>query len=206
MNGIEREIDILKFLPPVSRDSLEIQEAVKSEQVELQELWDALCNIFDNQYIRYMTGYGLSQWEKIFDVTVRKNDTLRTRRQRILELLYGSRPYTLESFQDMLNYIYGDGKVKLELHGDKYELWFYLPGDFNYKAADVRAFAEIIVPKNLLLFFRNKKELMNSNYIGGWARHRSSVHILADTSISIGPLLSAHSTSGYVHIRKALSV
>ena len=200
MEGIERKINLKKFLTPLSRDTEEMQAIAETETVELQALWDALCDVFDNQFIVYMTGYGLRQWESIFDVAVKASDTLTKRRQRILQLLMGTRPYTLESFQDMLDRIYGEGNVKVRLWGNEYEIWLKLPGDFNYRARDVRDFAEVIVPKNLLIFMRNAKRVSGSQYIGSWAHQHNRVHIEANTSVEIGDMTGCQHYASYAHI------
>ena len=66
--NLERDIDISRYLTPVSRDSLDVQEIMRIENPEFRALWDAMCDILINQYISTATGYGLEQWEEIFDV------------------------------------------------------------------------------------------------------------------------------------------
>lgn len=206
MDGIQRTINLKKFLTPLSRDTKELQELAETETVEFQELWNVLCDIFDNQYITYMTGYGLSQWEKIFDVTPKASDNLRIRRARILQLLMGTRPYTLESFQDMLNRIYGDGNVTIQLDGNNYEIWFNLKHDFDYRAKDVKDFAEIIVPKNLIIGMKNTTETAGKQYVGAFLHHKNTVQIDANTDVQMEDFSQAQSVSGYVCVNTNITI
>lgn len=145
----DRDIDASELLTPVSRDSLDIQEVMRIHNIELNLLWDVMLDIFSNQFIKYATEYGLSQWEGMLDISYDGN--FETRRNRILRELMGLRPYTLKTFQNMLDAMYGKGVVRLELLNDKYELWFNLSADIVNKRNDIYYFAEIIVPKNLQL-------------------------------------------------------
>lgn len=197
--AFDREIDASELLTPVSRDSLDIQEIMRVHNVELNLLWDVMLDIFSNQFIKYATEYGLSQWEGMLSIP--SDGAFETRRNRILRELMGLRPYTLESFQSMLNAMYGDGTVKLELLNDKYELWFNLSADIVYKRNDIYEFGEIIVPKNLQLFFKNIKEISGKQYIGGYLRARTMTTIKANTSVSIDGLnAKKQAISGYITI------
>lgn len=157
MDGITRKINLLKYITPVSRDNKDVRSVLNSETVELQALWDALCEVFDNQFIRYMGEYGCSQWEAIFNVMPYATDTLEIRRNRILALIKGNRPYTLKKFQEMLDAVFGKGTVVLDLHSNEYELWVKLSGEHIYDLSDTQYLAntlETIVPKNLIIMLK----------------------------------------------------
>ncbi len=193
-----RDIDASELLTPVSRDSLDIQEIMRIHNVELNLLWDVMLDIFSNQFIKYATEYGLSQWESMLDIS--SNGSFETRRNRILRELMGLRPYTLESFQNMLDAMYGEGGVKLELINDKYELWFETTTT-TYKINEIYDFAEIIVPKNLKLLFKNVKKVTEDLYIGGIINFKKVTHIEADMGFSIEPLKAEPIIGGTVSIK-----
>lgn len=183
MDDLTRVIDLATFLPPVSRDSKDMRELMRIESVELQSLWEDLCGIFYNQFIATMTGYGLRQWEAIFDVIPKATDSFQDRRQRILQLLLGTRPYTVLSFQAILDRVYGEGVVTIHVNNDKYEFWMDISGGMLSKANEIRAFAETIVPKNLLLLIKNVKTVAAPIRIGGIVSFRSAASIAADVSV-----------------------
>lgn len=157
VEGLERKINLLRYITPVSKQNKDIRAVLASETVELQALWDALCEVFDNQFICYMGEYGCIQWETIFDVMPYATDTLEIRRNRILALIKGNRPYTLKKFQEMLDAVFGKGIVVLNLHSNEYELWVKLSGEHIYNLSDTQYLAdtlETIVPKNLIIMLK----------------------------------------------------
>ncbi len=180
-----RDIDSSELLTPVSRDSLDIQEVMRIHNVELNLLWDVMLDIFSNQFIKYATEYGLYQWEGMLDIS--SDGNFETRRNRILRELMGLRPYTLESFQNMLDSMYGGGVVRLELLNDKYELWFNLSADYMRHINDIYEFAEVIVPKNLILLFKNVKEITINQYIGGYLHVAKTIDVYPAAVEKIAP-------------------
>lgn len=201
MDDLKRTIDISLLAPPVSRDSHDIQELYKTENIELQELWDVLCDVFYNQFIRYTTGYGLLQWESIFDVMPKATDTMQQRRERILQLLMGTRPYTLRSFQSILDNIYGAGNIIISVNPDKYEFWLEIDADTLRKSADILDFAEIIVPKNLYINIKNVKQVGGSLYLGGVARHRNRIKITPYLGVQLEPIVTPQIFGGTVFFK-----
>lgn len=166
MNGLAREINLLKYITPVSRQNADIQAVLASETVELQGLWDALCNIFDNQFFLYMTDYGLSKWESVFDIIPKASDTLDNRRARIQMLIRGTRPYTLKHFQQILDDTYGRGEVTLVVDANQYQLRILLSDTFKQSFLELYDYTERIVPKNLLIYLEQVRISIAATYTG----------------------------------------
>ena len=206
MDDLTRVISLATFLPPVTRDSKDVQELMRIEDTELQALWEAMCDIFYNQFISTMTAYGLQQWEAIFDVMPKATDTLQDRRTRILQLLMGTRPYTVLSFQVILDNIYGPGNVTIHVDNDKYEFWMELTADMMSQNMSIREFAETIVPKNLLILISNTQNATLRQYAGGYVRQQGIISIAGYTGVDIGDMATAQYTGGYVHVLKTVNV
>lgn len=145
------DIDISQFLPPVSRDSRDMQEIMRVENPEFILLWEIMADLLDNQFIPSMGELGLSHWEWILEVLPQDADTIEDRRNRILRLLAGTRPYTVEKLQEMLDATFGRGAVGVDLNENLYEIWFILSKEMRERSGEVISYAEPIVPKNLLL-------------------------------------------------------
>ncbi|MDY6267916.1 MAG: putative phage tail protein [Selenomonadaceae bacterium] len=153
LDGIERTINMRQYLTPVSRDNKDIQSVMDTETVEFQELWNALCDCFNNVYVRYMTQYGLSQWESIYKLHPHADETYADRRKAILAAFAGTRPYTLRKFQEMLDTIYGKGTLTPIVDGDKYKLDMQINWDFDSRLDGLHEFVEEITPKNLWIIY-----------------------------------------------------
>ncbi len=161
------DIDISQFLPPVSRDSQDIQEVMRIENPEFKLLWDIMADILDNQFIPTMGEFGLSHWEWILDVLPFDDDTIEDRRNRILRLLAGTRPYTVEKLQEMLDATFGNGAVSVDLNENLYEIWFVLSKEMRERSNEVINYAEPIVPKNLLLKTLVEEKTQTKSNVGG---------------------------------------
>lgn len=201
---LNRTIDISWLLPPVSRDSRDIQQVAQTENAEFQDTWSALCYIFGEQFIDSMEGYGLEQWEKIFDVMPKSDDSTESRRQRILWLIAGTRPYTRKCVQAMLDSMFGTGNVVLNVNNNAYECWLDVAGTHVYLINEILGFIEPIVPKNLLIFFRNTKKVAGAYHIGGYITLNTHIHILANTDVAFSAFTVKKSARGYISESGAL--
>lgn len=161
------DIDISQFLPPVSRDSRDMQEIMRVENPEFILLWEIMADLLDNQFIPSMGELGLSHWEWILEVLPQDTDTIEDRRNRILRLLAGTRPYTVEKLQEMLDATFGRGAVGVDLNENLYEIWFILSKEMRERSGEVINYAEPIVPKNLLLKTLVEEKVQTKSNVGG---------------------------------------
>lgn len=161
------DIDISQFLPPVSRDSRDMQEIMRVENPEFILLWEIMADLLDNQFIPSMGELGLSHWEWILEVLPQDTDTIEDRRNRILRLLAGTRPYTVEKLQEMLDATFGRGAVGVDLNENLYEIWFILSKEMRERSNEVINYAEPIVPKNLLLKTLVEEKVQTKSTLGG---------------------------------------
>lgn len=160
-------IDISQFLPPVSRDSRDMQEIMRVENPEFILLWEIMADLLDNQFIPSMGELGLSHWEWILEVLPQDTDTIEDRRNRILRLLAGTRPYTVERLQEMLDATFGRGAVGVDLNENLYEIWFILSKEMRERSGEVINYSEPIVPKNLLLKTLVEEKVQTKSTVGG---------------------------------------
>lgn len=161
------DIDIAQFLPPVSRDSRDMQEIMRVENPEFILLWEIMADLLDNQFIPSMGELGLSHWEWILEVLPQDADTIEDRRNRILRLLAGTRHYTVEKLQEMLDATFGRGAVGVNLNENLYEIWFILSKEMRERSGEVINYAEPIVPKNLLLKTLVEEKVQTKSNVGG---------------------------------------
>lgn len=170
MRDFERTINVTKYLPPVSRDSKDIQEITIAENAQLQALWDELCVILSNQFIRYLSVYGVEEWESTLGITKLDSQSLEERIQVILKKLSGQRPYTLRSFKRILKNIFGDGIIDIKLIGNKFEFWVTIEPQISYRVNELRDYIDHIIPLNLLIFIQELRQSSTNQYQGCSAR------------------------------------
>lgn len=199
MRDFKREIDLKQYLPPVSRDSRDIQAVMETENVELKELWDVMCQLLTDQFIRLMDEYSTEQWESILKLTKLDGMTLAKRRQEVLKTLRGQRPYTIRSFRRILKNIYGNNVVDVQCKNDKYELWITIEPLINYRVEDIRELADRIIPMNLLIFIQELRTSTVGMYIGGTVRVDNEMTAQGGT-IPFDTLQNNQFSGGYVRV------
>lgn len=158
MRNFSRAVNIKKYLPPVSRDSIDVKTVIDTDNRELQALWNVICEILANQFIRLMNTYGVEEWEKILSIIKLESQTLSMRKEEILTILRGQRPYTLRSFRRRLENIFGKGIIDVKVINSKFELWITIEPDISYRVNDIRELADKIVPLNLLIFIQELRQ------------------------------------------------
>lgn len=179
-----RDIDATDLLPAVSRDSLDIQEIMRIHNVELNLLWKVMLDILSDQFIRYATDYGLSQWEYMLDISPQDMDDLESRRNEILSVLIGVRPFTLERVQEMLDFKFGKNVINHSVVHDKYEYWLDVANGFEQQINNILDYVDDIIPKNLLILFRSTTVNMMISFIGAIADSADVIHIEADLDVN----------------------
>lgn len=74
---------LINYLPPVLRGVMEFEEITNAQQPEMDNAWDALNTVMDNQFIDTATNAGISMWEKELNIVPLVTDTLEDRRRRV---------------------------------------------------------------------------------------------------------------------------
>lgn len=182
------DIDISQFLPPISRDSRDMQEIMRVENPEFILLWEIMADLLDNQFIPSMGELGLSHWEWILEVLPQVS--IEDRRNRILRLLAGTRPYTVEKLQEMLDATFGRGAVGVDLNENLYEIWFILNKEMRERSGEVINYVEPIVPKNLLLKTLVEEKIQTkSTFSGGLIMVDKEITILKPRNYDISTIM-----------------
>ena len=147
--SLTRNIDITRYLPAVTDQCNAIIALCKSENTELLNIWNNLVNILNNQFIATATDPGLENWETIFDVSPDKSDTWADRRFRILMLLRGTRPFTDEKLEEMLDSICGTGGYVIERDYSNYAITIKVNLGVKKQLEQARTMLETVIPMNL---------------------------------------------------------
>lgn len=202
----KRDIDISQFAVPLTRDARDIQEVYRVENIELQALWNLMIDIFKEEYIYTASDYGLDAWEKILDITPINLKDIQGRRNEILSVLIGQRPFTMPKVQEMLDFKYGEGVVTHSVNSNKYEYWLdFKPGN-EYLLFNVWEYVEPIIPKNLLIKFKSTTKLAQSVFVGGVVDVKETIRI--DAKINIQELNTSNNTyvAGVVDVKEVIKI
>lgn len=105
-----REVDILRYLPPILHDIKELVEISKIESPILEDLWMKIENALNNQFATTTNEEGAARIEKILKINVPQTDSLETRQFRILTRYQEQAPYTNQVLKQLLDSLLGEGQ------------------------------------------------------------------------------------------------
>lgn len=117
-----REINLGNYLPPITKETNEFKEVVKTENPEFNLLSGYIEDAFNDQFIMDATEYGIKRWEKILKIYTSTTDTLLNRKYRILVYLNRKIPYTYRAMLNQLVQLFGIENIDIDLKYTIYTL------------------------------------------------------------------------------------
>ena len=148
---MEREIDPIKYLPPILQEVEEIQQIYEGITPELKLLFIQYGTMLDESFVLSAESYGLDRMESILQITPQVGDTIENRRLRILTKLNGDTPYTFEKLYEKLKVLCGAENVTMRYSNEKYTLDVRIQLIAKNQFQTVRQMLLDIVPANISL-------------------------------------------------------
>lgn len=151
-----KEVDLLSYWMPLLRQLKEFKEIANTEEPELRYILAAIDRTLANMFIETADEYGIKRYEDMMDIVPDEEDTLDTRRFRVLTLWNNYVPYTKSELYKRLVSICGsESAFELEENYDEY--WIKVITHLGVNGAFELlsdTFKEIL-PCNLVLEFEN---------------------------------------------------
>jgi len=143
----KKDRPLIEYLPNVLRDVREFQLLTGVEEPELEELWECLEAALKDQFLKSLTEYGASRWEKILKIV--PEPTLERRRETIAARLRDRLPFTIRMLGELLTELLGDGNFKIELDAENYLLRVHLARVDDSNAKNAASLLRRVCPANL---------------------------------------------------------
>lgn len=148
---MEREINLIKYLPPVMGEVKEIQELYKGITPELKDLYAKGEKALDECFVLTAEDYGLIRMENMLAITPYLYDAVEDRRLRILTLINGDTPYTFERVYNKLKVLCGEGNVNMDYAKEIYTLRVMIELRAKNQFETVRKMLKEMLPCNISL-------------------------------------------------------
>lgn len=113
---------IQEYWPSVLQEIEEFKELANTENIEINGLKESITNLIDDQFIETATERGIARREKIFKITPYADDSLETRRFRVLARENDKLPYTYRVLENKLNQLCGENGYVMTLNAGEYTL------------------------------------------------------------------------------------
>jgi len=164
-----KDVNLLSYWMPLLRALKEFQEIAKSEEPEIQFILEACDRTLDNMFIDTADEYGISRYEHIMGLVPNPDDTLDTRRFKVLSKWNDKVPYTDRELYNRLLSLCGTGNFEIFERYKEYKL--DIETSLGVKGAfdEVCKMLDLMLPCNLLVSIINKLKAQKSSpmYLGG---------------------------------------
>lgn len=173
-------MDLSNYLPDLYKNILEFSELIKSENFLFNQLENKKNRTINNIYIPTCDITTVKKYEALFGIYDTSNSDLEFRRQRVLNRLNMSIPFTLQGLKHKLNEILGKD-YEVNVDNQNYTLWVAskrLNKDIFTETyitlnkmvpANMIFITEPILPTNILFNETLKTSTVNFNYkLGSW--------------------------------------
>jgi hypothetical protein len=114
--------DIREYWVEEIANLLEFDLLADIENSELNKVKQAIDDLLNDQFIETATEYGIAKREAILDIIPYGDDTLETRRFRVVGKWMNRLPYTMRMLQERLDALLGAGCYEITLHKEPYTL------------------------------------------------------------------------------------
>lgn len=141
----------LDYLPQVLAELEEIKEIAKAEDITLESEWENVNKIIADQWIEISTERGIIRREKMLGIQPFTDDTLETRRFRILTRWNEKLPYTYRVLIERLNSLCGVGGYELDLKPNLYSISIKIELTQKRMFNDVQDLSRRMIPANMIL-------------------------------------------------------
>ncbi len=122
---------LIDYLPPMLREVMEYMAITGAQQPEIEDAWDALNLVMNNQFIDTATEDGVAVWESELNITPLTTDTLDERKDRIKTFWIYGVVYTYNWLVEWLKSSCGDKRTLPPTVSD-YTLRVALPISVDY--------------------------------------------------------------------------
>lgn len=162
---MDREIDINEYLPLYLREYKELKYINNVFNTELSFLTEETEIIFKNLFIITCTILGIERFESMLDIIPESDDTLESRRARILYRWMNGLPYTIKRLMEMLDNICGAGNYTIIKNYTSFEIYFVVMLTAPNQIKELRNMLYYTLPANLIWEVTNKITLESNGNI-----------------------------------------
>ena len=161
--------NLIDYLPQFIKNYREIQAIMDAEQNSVVDLWCAIENIFNDQYISISTENGIKRWESILGITSIDSDALNERKNKIIMRLGEQLPYTRIFLYNHLENVCGPNGFCLLIFNEKYRVTVKLSTENSNMRSDVLDLLNRVLPCNLSrnVVIYNTWEIVNNSKTWG---------------------------------------
>lgn len=159
---MNREINIIKYLPLFVQNYKEIEQIMISENPEIQFIENETQILKNNQFITTCDLLGIERFEKLLKIIPDESDNLQDRIKKALTRWNNTIPYTYRVLIDKLNFMCGEDSYLIYPNFNEYELNIIIKNKALLREIDFMV--SQIVPANIIATLQNNSTNAHNLY------------------------------------------
>lgn len=159
---MDRKIELIQYLPPFIKEYREIQNIMSVENPEFQLVVNESEKIKNNQFIVSCDLSGIEKYEKLLDITPSTEDTLDSRKSRVLIRWNDSSSYTWKIFLQKMNSLCGTN-FKVFEDWKHYKLHIITHLNMYGQVQELNNVIEYMIPANIETNVKNELSVLLEN-------------------------------------------
>lgn len=195
---------LIEYLPPFMRDFAEIKEIMNVEDAELDILNKKMWSVLDNCFIEDCDEYGIKKYENILGIIPLAEDTLESRKIRVLNRWNDTIPYTYKVLIRKLNIFCGVNNYEITGNLKDYELVITTSLSYIGQANELDIMLDKVVPVNMNITSNNNltREINGTAFMIAATIQKNTFTITTETQKSVsldGVITGVSSVVTHIH-------
>lgn len=145
-----RDIDIKTYVPKFIVNYEEMNEIYSVENKELNKIEQTHWNVIDNKFFVTADENGITRFEKMLNIVPLANDTLETRRFRVMTKWTNILPYNYKYLVSKLVTLCGLNGFSIDLDCNNYSIIVKLELTAQNSMNDVKKLFDEVIPCNIV--------------------------------------------------------
>lgn len=173
---------LIDYLPRVMQDFAEIQEIMKVENRETDQIDSNIRRVLDSGFIADCDEWGIQKYEQILGIVPDIGDTLELRKSRVMIHWNAFVPYTYRTLVKKLNAICGVNNYNISGDLENYMLNITTKMDVPGQTKEVEEALAKMLPENIAYSLNNKllREIHGGVMLTGAVVRKSLVSISSE--------------------------
>lgn len=151
-----RDVNLIDYLPPFLQDYRELTLVTDTENVAFQELANESERSKNNQFILSADDEGLKKFESLLNIHAAKDESIATRRSRVMSRWNDISPYTFHALISKLISLHDGDNFIINKKYDQYEIEIITHLDIVGQVEELVRMLDYIMPANLVVDSKNR--------------------------------------------------
>lgn len=140
---------LIEYLPEFMQTFTEMKEIMRAEDEEITAIDENLQKILDNAFIEDCDEYGIRKYETLLGIMASTEDTLESRKSKVLIRWNSNVPYTYRILIRKLNVICGVNQYTISGSPEDYQICFETSLGMFGEVKELERLFERVLPENI---------------------------------------------------------